>query len=359
MSTSIPSYSLPTTVKLTSKPFTNHFIRGKTMKLELTNIAKKKTLSSNNQCQNRSNKAAAKVEFNLELSDYDLHKLNNLLPSTDREDLMDFGDDTNNLSERNKKNMVQSGDLWLLGRHKLLCSNGMNSKAIDYLLEEDSVEMVFTDPPCLDYINACDNKISNDYFSKELYQFLSSICKNILRVCNGAVYICIDSPESHILRKAFVEAGGHWPTFVIWIKHHLSAGITDYHCQYENILYGWKEGNKRHWWNDGEKSDVWIVDEPSASEALMLFGEPSSDDLYPTIKPRDLAYRAIINSSKARDIVFDPFAGCGSTLIACESLNRCARLIESNPERCEIMIKRWEMSIVKKAILLERGVSFK
>ena len=322
-------------------------------------IAKRKTLSADKHNKNRSNETAAKVEFNLKLSDYDLHQLNNLLPSSDCEDLIDFDDDADNSSRMKKETMVQSGDLWLLGNHKLLCSNGINPKAIDYILDKDSVEIVFTDPPCLDYINACDNKIGNDYFSEELYQFLSSICQNILRVCNGAVYICIDSPESHILREAFVDAGGHWPTFIIWIKNHLSAGITDYHCQYENILYGWKEDNKRHWWNDSEESDVWIVDEPSASEALMLFGESSSNDLYPTIKPLDLAYRAIVNSSKARDIVFDPFAGSGSTLVACESSNRFARLIESSPERCEIMIKRWEASVAKKAILLKRGLSFK
>lgn len=321
-----------------------------------------KTLSSNNQRQNKSKKSATKAEFHFEFSESDLERINKLPLPTDDEDFIDLGDNadkTDNSSEMKKKNMVKPGDLWLLGRHKLLCGDGTNNKAIDYLLDADSVAMAFTDPPCIDYINACDNKIGNDYFSEELYQFLLNTCQNILRVCNGAVYICIDSAESHILRKAFVEAGGHWPSFIVWVKNNLSEGITDYRSQYETILYGWREGNKRHWWNDREKSDVWTVEAPGASESLKLFGVPTSNDLYPTIKPRDLAYQAIFNSSKVRDIVFDPFAGSGSTLIACEELNRSARLIETSAKQCEIMIKRWEMFVSHKAILLERGLSFK
>lgn len=257
------------------------------------------------------------------------------------------------------KNMVKRGDLWLLGNHKLLCGDGINPKAINYLLDSKSVEMVFTDPLYLNYINIFDTKMEGEYFSKELYKFFICVCKSMLKVCNGAVYICIDSSESHILHKAFIEAGGDWPSFIIWIKNNLFEGRMDYHSQYETILYGCKKGNKRHWWNDREKSDVWTVEEPGTSESLKLFGVSSSNDLYPTIKPRDLAYQAIANSSKVRDIVLDPFAGSGSTLIACEGLNRSARLIEASPDHCETMIKRWEMSISQKSILLERGLSFK
>jgi DNA modification methylase len=322
-----------------------------------------KTLNSDNQRQNKAKKSTAnltaKVELNIELSASDLEIINNLRSLTSDEDLIDFDDYTGISFERKKKNMVKPGDLWLLGQHKLLCSDGMNPKAIDYLLDSNSVEMVFTDPLYLDYVNACDNKIGNDNFNKELYQFLLDTCQNILRVCNGAVYICIDSSESHILHQAFIEAGGDWPSFIIWIKNNLFEGMMDYHSQYETILYGCKKGNRRHWWNDRDKSDVWTVEEPGASESLKLFGVPTSNDLYPTVRSRDLAYQAVANSSKVRDIVLDPFAGSGSTLIACEDLNRSARLIEASPGQCETMIKRWEMSIARKAILLERGLSFK
>ncbi len=322
-----------------------------------------KTLNSDNERQNKAKKSTAKltakVELNIELSESDLERLNNLPSPTDDEVLINFDDDTDIPFKRKNKNMVKPGDLWLLGSHTLLCSDSMNPKAIDYLLDSKSVEMVFTDPLYLGYVNACDNKIGNDYFSQELYQFLLNTCQNILRVCNGGVYICIDSSESHLLHKAFIEAGGDWPSFIIWIKNNLFEGRMDYYYQYETILYGCKKGNRRHWWNDREKSDVWIVEEPGASESLKLFGVLTSNDLYPTIKSRDLAYQAVANSSKVKDIVLDPFAGSGSTLIACEDLNRSARLIEASPEQCETMIKRWEMSIARKAILLERGLSFK
>ena len=114
------------------------------------------------------------------------------------------------------------------------------------------------------------------------------------------------------------------------MKNHFSLGRSDYQRQYETILYGWPEGSKHHWCGDRNQSDVWNID------------KPSSNDLHPTMKPVELVMRAIENSSRMKDFVLDPFAGSGSTLIACEKLNRAARLIEIDPKYCDVIIKRWQ-----------------
>ena len=200
------------------------------------------------------------------------------------------------------------------------------------------VDMIFTDPPYnVNYANDAGDKIQNDNLGKGFYNFLFSACNNMLKVCKGAVYICMSTSELHSLYKAFTEAGGHWSTFIIWAKNHFTLGRSDYQRKYETILYGWKEGNKRHWCGDRNQSDVWN------------FAKPSSNDLHPTMKPVELISQAIENSSKTGDIVFDPFAGSGSTLIACEKLNRMARLIEIDPKYCDVIIKRWEQFTNKKA----------
>jgi DNA modification methylase len=142
--------------------------------------------------------------------------------------------------------------------------------------------------------------------------------------------------EIHTLKEAFKGAGGHWSTFIIWVKNHFTLGRSDYQRQYDTILYGWKEG--RHWCGDRNQSDVWE------------FAKPSKNDLHPTMKPVELVMRAIENSSKIKDIVLDPFAGSGSTLIACEKLNRVARLIEIDPKYCDVIVRRWENATGLKAI---------
>ena len=107
-------------------------------------------------------------------------------------------------------------------------------------------------------------------------------------------------------------------------------GRADYQRQYEPILYGWAEGGKHYWCGDRNQSDIWN------------YNKPNVNDLHPTMKPVELVCRAIENSSKSRDIVMDSFGGSGSTLIACEKLNRSARLIELDPKYCDVIVKRWQ-----------------
>ena len=145
--------------------------------------------------------------------------------------------------------------------------------------------------------------------AKALRQFLYDACVNILTVCKGAIYVCMSSSELHTLQKAFVAAGGKWSTFVIWAKNTFTLGRADYQRQYEPILYGWKQGTDHFWCGARDQGDVWFVK------------KPQKNDLHPTMKPVELVERAVINSSKSRDIVLDCFGGSGTTLIACEKLD--------------------------------------
>jgi DNA modification methylase len=140
----------------------------------------------------------------------------------------------------------------------------------------------------------------------------------------------MSSSELHTLYKAFVDAGGHWSTFVIWAKHHFTLGRSDYQRQYEPILYGWREGTAHYWCGDRNQGDVWP------------FKRPMANTDHPTKKPVELVEKAIENSSQLGDTVLDTFAGSGTTLIACEKKGRVARVIEYDPGYCDVIVKHWQ-----------------
>jgi len=241
------------------------------------------------------------------------------------------------LEDEDKKNEVEivtePGDLWILGKHhRLLCADSINLKSFATLLNGSEANMIFTDPPYnVNYANNAGNKIQNDNLATELfYEFLLSVCGNMIKSCKGAIYISMAVSELHTLRRAFIDAGGYLSNFIIWSKNHFTLGRSDYHRQYEPILYGWAKGSRRYWCGDRKQSDIWNI------------ARSGSNKLHPTMKPVELVARAIANSSNIGDIILDPFAGSGSTLIACESLSRKARLIEIEPKYCDVIIKRWE-----------------
>jgi DNA modification methylase len=159
----------------------------------------------------------------------------------------------------------------------------------------------------------------------------------ILTVTKGAEYICLSSSELQTLYQSFRDEGGHWSTFVIWAKHHFTLGRSDYQRMYEPILYGWREGTDHFWCGDRNQGDVWQINRPMANRE------------HPAMKPVELVERAIRNSSKSRDTILDPFAGSGTTVIACEKTGRHARVIELDPRYCNVVVRRWEAFTGRKA----------
>lgn len=289
--------------------------------------------------------------FNLDLTGFDAIELEELLADGDGSGLTD--DDA--VPEIPETAITKEGDVWLLGDHRLLCGDSTKAASMKVLMSDELADMIFTDPPYnVDYgqsmkdsMRGTKRKIKNDNLGDGFQQFLNDACNEMVKVCKGAIYICMSSSELHTLQKAFADAGGHWSTFIIWAKNAFTMGRADYQRQYEPILYGWPEGNKHFWCGDRNQSDVWHYDKPKVN------------DLHPTMKPVELVARAIENSSKSRDIVLDSFGGSGTTLIACEKLKRQARLIELDPIFCDVIVKRWEEFTGKSAVLAGEKKSFK
>jgi DNA modification methylase len=248
----------------------------------------------------------------------------------------------------------KSGDIWVLGEHKLLCGDATKAEDYKALLGDELADMTVTDPPYnVNYANTAKDKmrgtnrpILNDNMGADFAAFLQSACQNILDVTKGAVYIAMSSSELDTLQAAFRAAGGKWSTFVIWAKNTFTMGRADYQRQYEPILYGWKDGAQHYWCGARDQGDVWQIK------------KPHKNDLHPTMKPVELMERAVRNSSKTRDIVLDPFGGSGTTLIACEKSGRRARLIELDPRYVDVIVKRWQDFSGKQATRQGDGVAF-
>jgi len=245
--------------------------------------------------------------------------------------------------------VTQPGDLWLLGDHRLLCGDATRQPAIETVLGGKAVDMVFTDPPYnVAYVGKTAEKLKlrNDALGERFYEFLREASANLIAVCSGAMYICMSSSELHTLYRAFTDAGGHWSTFVIWAKHHFTLGRSDYQRQYEPILYGWPKGAEHYWCGTRNEGDVWFI------------SRPASNREHPTAKPVELVERAVANSSKLGGTVLDPFAGSGTTLIACQRRKRRARLIEIDPKYADVICQRWRQFSGHEAVLDGEGRAF-
>jgi DNA modification methylase len=291
-------------------------------------------------------------DFNLELLGFGDEELEALLAEPETQATGETDDDA--APETPDAAVTTSGDVWLLGDHRLMCGDATQIEAVEKVLAGGLADMVFTDPPynvnygstMKDKLRGKKHKIANDNLGEGFEQFLRDACVNILAVTKGAVYICMSSSELHTLHRAFTDAGGHWSTFIIWAKHVFTMGRSDYQRQYEPILYGWKEGMDHYWCGARDQGDVWFVK------------KPVSNDLHPTMKPVELVERAIRNSSKSRDTVLDPFAGSGSTIIACEKTGRQARVVELEPKYCDVIVRRWQEFTGRQAVLEADGRTF-
>ncbi len=287
-------------------------------------------------------------DFNLELTGFDFDEIDRLL-NADTEPAGNTDDD--DVPETPDAPISKPGDLWLLGNHRLLCGDATLLSDVERVLDGGLADLTFCDPPYnVDYAGGAsrktDRRIENDNLGNEFESFLYDACVNIVSVTKGGIYICMSSSELHTLQKSFVEAGGHWSTFIIWAKNRFTLGRSDYQRQYEPILYGWKEGTDHFWCGARDQGDVWFID------------RPHKNDLHPTMKPVALVERAVRNSSKSRDIVLDPFGGSGTTLIACEKAGRSGRLIEMDPKYADVIVKRWQEFTGLKATLDGDGRAF-
>jgi DNA modification methylase len=279
--------------------------------------------------------------------------------------------------------VTQLGDIYQLGRHRLMCGDSTSVTAIATLMAGHKADMVFTDPPynvnygatMKDQIRGraskenAGRKILNDNFktTDEFYQFLRAAIAAFQPFVFGDVYICMSSSELHTLQSAFADCGGHFSTFIIWVKNQFTIGRANYQRQYEPILYGWFEGSSHYWSGVRNLGDVYGVQDLKRDDDGMPlvrvescgiesdiweFNKPTISKEHPTMKPIGLVARSLRNSSKPGALVLDSFGGSGTTMMASEQTGRICYMMELDPKYCDVEVKRWELFTGNKAELI-------
>lgn len=246
----------------------------------------------------------------------------------------------------NAPSLVKPGDIWVLGRHRLLCGDATSIADVEKAMGGLKADLLLTDPPYnVDYVGKTKEalKIKNDKMdNKQFFQFLLDFYTAAHAVmCDGAAaYIFHADSEGHNFRQAMLDAGFKLSQCCVWVKDCMVMGRNDYHWAHEPILYGWKPTGSHKWHSDRKQTTVWNFDRPKRSEQ------------HPTMKPVALLEYPIKNSTQSQNsIVLDPFAGSGSTMIACEQTGRKCISIELDPKYCDKIIKRYENATGKVAIL--------
>ena len=245
-----------------------------------------------------------------------------------------------------------TGDLWLMGEHRVLCGDATTPADIKRLMAGESADLVFSDPPYnVAYTGYTEDHltIKNDSMTPEQFQtFLESSFRSYrgLVKTGASLYICHSSSMQREFQGAMEAAGFQVRCQIIWAKNTFAWGFGRYKFQHEPIFYGHVAGEKDPWYGDKSQSTLWEEKKPAANR------------LHPTMKPVELVERALVNSSKAGDIVVDLFGGSGSTLIGCERTGRKARLMEIDPKYAEVIVKRWQEYTGKQATLDGDGRTF-
>ena len=263
-----------------------------------------------------------------------------------------------NIESEENKSKVQRGDIFKLGKHTLMCGDSTDIESVKFLTGGGTVNLVVTDPPYnVNYeekskniaknkpnqriTNGTHTNIENDSMTdEEFFNFLKKVYVNMLEVLEegGAYYVWYAASETINFLKALESAGSDFRQILIWNKNTFVLGRQDYKWKYEPCIYGWKEGASHNWYSD--RSQTTVLD----------FNKPLRNAEHPTMKPVDLFKYLIQNSSKAGDKVLDLFGGSGTTLIACEELNRECFMMEYEPKYVEVIIKRYENLTGDKAV---------
>lgn len=267
--------------------------------------------------------------FDLSLLGFDEKELDKLL-SPDGDDIVD--DDFDVDGELAKPAVTLPGDIWTLGRHRLLCGDSTVQENLDRLMEGRKANLAVTDPPYnVDYQGTA-GKIRNDNMEdSRFHDFLLSAfrCLNSVMADDASIYVFHSDTEGLNFRKAFDEAGFYLSGCCIWKKPSLVLGRSPYQWQHEPCLFGWKKGGKHRWYADRKQTTVWE------------FEKPRKNDVHPTMKPIPLIAYCIMNSSMSNTLVVDPFLGSGTTMMACQQAERTCYGLELDPKYCDVIVSRF------------------
>ena len=234
--------------------------------------------------------------------------------------------------ELKKPTVAKAGDIYCLGRHRVICGDSLLPETYNRLMEGKKANMVLTDPPYNVNVEETAGKIKNDNMDSEsFYKFLFAAFVNMEQNMeqDASIYVFHADSEGLNFRKAFHDAGFYLSGCCIWKKNSLVLGRSPYQWQHEPCLFGWKVGGKHNWYSDRKQTTIWEYDRPRASKD------------HPTMKPVGLMAYPIQNSCMSNCIVLDPFLGSGSTLIACEQTNRICYGIELDEKFVDVIVRRY------------------
>ena len=284
------------------------------------------------------------MDFDLGLLGFEPTELNQLLTDQDAIEEDDFDVD----AELLKPAISKPGDLWLLGRHRLVCGDSTKIETYQSLMDGKKANLVVTDPPYNVNYEGSAGKIKNDHMGNEaFYTFLFDAfkCMEEVMAQDASIYVFHADTEGLNFRKAFADAGFYLSGTCIWKKQSLVLGRSPYQWQHEPVLFGWKKKGKHMWYSDRKQSTIWEYDKPRKN------GD------HPTMKPVALVSYPIINSSISGCIVLDPFGGSGSTLMACEQTDRVCHTIELDEKFCDVIVKRFiETSSEDDVFVIREGI---
>ena len=302
------------------------------------------------------NKVGEFAEWDLDLLGDEL----NAIADASDIDMGDFGFDLSDDDEETEvvedevpeevEPVCKNGEIWLLGEHRLMCGDSTSAEDVSKLMDGSKADLLFTDPPygvsyekktkevlkSKTYTKIQNDDLKLDQFKDFLFDVFTNARAWLLDSASYYVFSCQGGDQEMMMMMR--ECGIHCRHQIIWVKDApvFSMGRLDYDYKHEPILYGWVK--KHDFQRKGEQDkSVWEF-------------KRTENKLHPTMKPVPLIANALLNSTKENDLVLDLFGGSGSTMIACEQLNRKARLMELDPHYCDVIIARWEKFTGKKAV---------
>ena len=286
------------------------------------------------------------ADFDVSLTGFGEDEIADLFAGDGEKDVKD--DDFDLSAALEKAAFVERGDIWTVGRHRLMCGDATSVEDVAALMDGKKANLIVTDPPYgVSFKSGSGLSIQNDSMKgDEFYTFLyNSFSQMAAHLENGgAAYVFHADTEGLNFRKAFVDAGFHLAGVCIWVKNSLVLGRSDYQWQHEPVLYGFLKNGKHPWYSDRKQTTIWNYDKPKRNKN------------HPTSKPLDLLGYPICNSSQENAIVLDTFGGSGSTMMACEQTNRICCMMELDEKYASVILRRYvEDTGDSENVFVERG----
>lgn len=290
------------------------------------------------------------ADFDVSLTGFEPAEIDALFKDTLKDGVKD--DDFDVGAELEKPTFSKAGDIWTLGRHRLICGDSTKAETFDMLMGSTKANLVITDPPYNVNYEGSAGKIKNDNMADEaFYNFLLAAYTQMHSAMadDASIYVFHADTEGLNFRRAFADAGFYLSGCCIWKKQSLVLGRSPYQWQHEPCLYGWKKNGKHQWYTGRKETTIWEFDKPKKN------GD------HPTMKPIPLLAYPIMNSTMSSAVVLDPFGGSGSTLIACEQTDRICYTVELDEKFCDVIVKRYieQVGSADEVSVIRDGLSYK